>query len=117
MVVSKGMKRRKEVQKIMYNNMKKAFSKKILTIVGSVLFSFLLVIVGVLNFSVQDRELSELILGSQKIRDEKYSHNQWGSEISKKIAMGSIVKKEEVKKECTLEQLLPQRKARQPVRN
>ena len=108
MVVSKEMKRRKEVQKIMYNNMKKAFSKKILAIVGSVLFSFLLVIVGVLNFSVQDRELSELILGSQKIRDEKYSHNQWGSEISKKIATGSIVKKEEEKKECTLEQLLQQ---------
>lgn len=86
--------------------MKNAFSNKILAIVGSVIFSFLLIIVGLLNFNLQDEKLSSYILESQKLRDEKYRHNQWESEISKKIVSESTVKKDELKGNCLLDTML-----------
>lgn len=108
MKLKKKQKSKKTRNQKIYNNMGEAFLKKIWAIVGSVLFSFLLVVVGVFSFKVEDDELSKLIVQSQQLRDEKYSHNQWGGDLSKKIATGSIVKKEEEEDTCALEALLEQ---------
>ena len=97
--------KRQRVQKT-YKNMGEAFLKKIWAIVISVLFSFFLVVLGVFSFKVEDNDLSKLIVQSQHLRDEKYIHNQWGGEISKKIATGVIIKKEEENSQCDLESLL-----------
>ena len=88
------------------SRMNKVFSKKIWAIVISVLFSFLLIVAGVSNFTLQDRRLSEFMGESQRFVDEKYSHTKWGSDLSKKIAQGSMIKKDEGTEECTLDLLL-----------
>ena len=65
--------------------MEKAFRKKMKMILGTVIFLLILIILGVMNITYQDKKMARLIDEQEKLRNAETAHYRWAMTLSQSI--------------------------------
>lgn len=63
-------------------HMERAFKRKMKTILGTVIFLFILIFMGVMNINYQDNKMEALLNSQEKLRNAEAAHYRWGMTLS-----------------------------------